>query len=288
MSEFIIQIEKLLSAFADAEYRYLLLEPLISYGLLTGVILLVAGFFAKAPRLQVAALIVIGSAAMLYFPYKDARIAAKPRLEQVYKVESPARASEFAQTTNEWIATSWQFKLLILCAIATFMIGVQRNRIGFGLSVATILLGLLAAKNSMWFNYQDALAYHPNLKRHDAPIDRKSADSVPPPSRDSKRETGRSPATRTPATPVAQPVAPAAQIQAPRTTTTASKPAPAPAPKPAAYPTPYPDPRTAAPAKPSTTTAPPPSSVPGPANSTRPPLLPLGKKARRVEPLPRF
>jgi hypothetical protein len=267
MSEFIIQIEKLLGAFADPEYRYLLLEPLISYGLLTGVILLIAGFFAKAPRLQVAALVVIGAAAMLHFPYKDARIAAKPRLEQVYKVEAPARASEFARTTNEWIANSWQFKLLILGAFGTLLIGVQRNRIGFGLSLATIALGLLAAKNAMWLNYQDALAYHPNLKRHDAPIDRKTADSVPPPARDARREPSRAPASRTPATPVAQPVAPAARV-------------PAPAPKPATFPSPYPDPRSVAP--------PAGQPVPAPATSQSSPQMPFGKKARHVEPLPRF
>jgi hypothetical protein len=262
MSEFIIQIEKLLGAFADPEYRYLLLEPLISYGLLTGVILLVAGFFAKAPRLQVAALVVIGAAAMMHFPYKDARIAAKPRLEQVYKVEAPARASEFARTTNEWVANSWQFKLLILGAFGTLLIGVQRNRIGFGLSIATIVLGLVAVKNAMWLNYQDALAYHPNLKRHDAPIDRKTADSVPPPAREPKRES-----SRTPATPVAQPVAPAARVTPP-------------AAKPAAFPSPYPDPRSAAP--------PASQPVPAPAGSPAPQAPSFGKRARHVEPLPRF
>lgn len=254
MSEFIIQIEKLLGAFADPEYRYLLLEPLISYGLLTGVILLVAGFFAKAPRLQSAALVVIGAAAMMHFPYKDARLAAKPRLEQVYKVEAPARASEFARTTNEWIANSWQFKLLVLSAFGTLLVGVQRNRIGFALSLATIALGLFAAKNSMWLNYQDALAYHPNLKRHDAPIDRKTAGTLPPPDRGSKGESPRPPAARNPATPVAQPITTAGQVATP------------------VFPTTYPDPRVTPPA------------IPGEVRAQ--PIL--VKKPRQVEPLPRF
>jgi hypothetical protein len=253
MSEFIIQIEKLLGAFADPEYRYLLLEPLISFGLLTGVILLIAGFFAKAPRLQSAALVVIGAAALLQFPYKDARLAAKPRLEQVYKVEAPARVSEFARTTNEWIANSWQFKLLVLSAFGTLLIGVQRNRIGFALSVATIALGLLAAKNSMWLNYQDALAYHPNLKRHEAPIDRKTAGTVPPPDRGSKSDSPRPPAVRHPGTPVAQPIAPSGRVETP------------------SFPSPYPDPR---------------GTVPAPPETRAVPLL--GKKPRQVEPLPRF
>ncbi len=207
MSEFIIQIEKLVGAFADPEYRYLALEPLIAYGLLAGVGLLVAGFVAKAPRLQVAALVVVGSAALVHFPYKDARLAAKPRLEQVYKHEASSRAADFDRNTKAWIAASWQFRLLVLCAFATLLIGVQRNRIGFALAIATILLGLFSAKSAMWLNYQDALAYHPNLKRHEAPIDRRTADIVPPPA----REPVRAPATRAPAPLVAQPVSPAAR-----------------------------------------------------------------------------
>ncbi len=224
MSEFIIQIEKLLGAYADPEYRYLALEPLISYGLLAGVAMLVTGYFIKAPRLQVAALVVVGSAALIHFPYKDARLAAKPRLEQVYKREASTRATDFNRNTNAWVAASWQFRLLVLCAFATLMIGIQRNRIGFGLSIATVLLGLLAAKNAMWLNYQDALAYHPNLKRHEAPIDRKTADTVPPPA----REPVRTPASRTPATIVAQPIAPAASAPAPTAQPEGRIPAPQP------------------------------------------------------------
>jgi len=270
MSEFIIQIERLLGAFADPEYRYLLLEPLVSYGLLTGVILLLAGFFAKAPRLQVAAVVVVAAAAMLYFPYKEARLAAKPRLEQVYKLDAPARVSEFAKNTAEWTAASWRFKLLILCAFATFMVGIQRNRIGFGLALATIALGLLAAKNAMWLNYQDALAYHPNLKRHEAPIDRKPGDSVP------------RPASRAPAAPVAQPVAPAARVPAPPVATPAKPASPASPASAAPPPSPYPDPRTVAPV------SAPAAPIPATAAPDRAPQPPFGKKARRVEPLPRF
>ncbi len=171
MSEFIIQIEKLLSAIGDAEYRYLLLEPLMFYGLFIGVIMLGVGFFLKAHRLQTAALVVIGAAALTHFPYKEARITAQPRMEQVYKLTTPSRVKGFAENTSSWVATSWQFKLLVLCTVATLMIGVHRNKLGFGLAIATMLLGLSAAKNAMWLNYQDAIAYHPNLKVHEAPID---------------------------------------------------------------------------------------------------------------------
>ncbi len=208
MSEFIIQIEKLLTAIGDPEYRYLLIEPLIFYGILTGVIMLGVGFFMKAQQLQTAALIVVGVAALAHFPYKDARIAAQPRMEQVYKISSPARVKGFAENTSDWIATSWQFRLLVLSAGATLMIGINRNRIGFGLALATFLLALLAAKNAMWLNYQDGIAYHPNLKIHETPIDERSVIAPPPPV--DRREQERRPAAT-----IAQPISPASRIQVP-------------------------------------------------------------------------
>lgn len=251
MSEFFLQTERLLSAIADPEYRYLLLEPLLFYGLLTGAVMLVFGLCLKAPRLQVAAVAVLGVASLSYFPYRDARLTAQPRMEQVYKSSAPARARGFAENTAAWVATSWQFRLLVVAAFATLLIGIQRNRIGFGLGIATMLLGFFAAKNAMWLNYQDALAYHPNLTRHDAPIDRKSGGVQPP----------REPAARTPAIPVAEPVSPAAQA-----------PVPAPA-RPGTNP-PSPDPVSTTP--------------PSAEGRIGPPRIPFSKKTREVHPLPRF
>lgn len=103
MSEFFLQIESLLKAIGDPEYRFLVMEPLITYGLLTGVIMISIGFFIRAPRLQVAALIVIGTAALLYFPYTDARVQSEPRLEQIYEHAVPSRAKGFSETTQAWV-----------------------------------------------------------------------------------------------------------------------------------------------------------------------------------------
>ncbi|MDF1860654.1 MAG: hypothetical protein P1U87_10590 [Verrucomicrobiales bacterium] len=184
MSEFIIQIEKLITAYSDPEYRYLLLEPLIFFGIMIGVGMLITGFFMKAPKLQMAALVTVGITALTHIPYKEARIAAQPRMEQVYKISSPSRVKGFNETTKGWIAASWKFRLLILVTLVAILVGVNRNRLGVGLGIATALIGLFAAKDAMWFHYQDALAYHPNLKQHVAPIDTKT--HAPPPSR--KRE----------------------------------------------------------------------------------------------------
>lgn len=209
MSDFILQIEQLIRAFGDPEYRYLLLEPLIFYGIFIGVAMMITGHFTKAPKLQTAALVVIGIAALTHVPYKDARLAAQPRMEKVYKIKSPARVKGFNENTQQWIANSWKFKLLVLAALATVMVGVNRNRLGFGMAVVTCLLGLVAAKNAMWLNYQDAIAYHPNLTVHDAPIDKKTtiASTNPPPAAPNRS------ATRAPLPAATQPVAPASTVQ---------------------------------------------------------------------------
>lgn len=257
MSEFFLQTESLLSAAADPEYRYLLLEPLIFYGLLTGAALLVVGHFIKAPRMQISALVVVGIAAILFFPYKDARLAAQPRIEQVYKSSAPARAKGFAENTAAWVASSWRFRLLVLATGATILVGMQRNRIGFGLGVATCLLALVAAKNAMWLNYQDALAYHPNLTRHDAPVNRRPAGPPPP---------VQEPAERRPADSIPQPIEPASRARS------------------SDYP-PYPDPTLGGPqADAANGSGTPRADPPG----RQGPSLPFTKRERAVQPLPRY
>ncbi len=234
MSDFIIQIEKLIYAVGDPEYRYLLLEPLILYGIISGVILMIVSLAIKAHKLQIAALVTLGIAAIAHSPYLEARQAAQPRIEQVYKISSPARVKGFKENSQAWVEKAWQFKLLVLIAVLTFLIGVNRNKFGFWLAVSSVVLGLIAAKNTLWLNYQDAIAYHPNLQTHEAPVDKK-VSSVPPPAvKKSSSVAAAKPAprpkpevksiqprpivkaaptqeaTRTPTPPAVQPLAPAA------------------------------------------------------------------------------
>ncbi len=232
MSDFIIQIEKLINAIGDPEYRYLLLEPLILYGIISGVILMIVSLAMKAHKLQIAALVTLGVAAIAHSPYLEARQAAQPRIEQVYKISSPARVKGFKENSQSWVEKAWQFKLLVLIAVLTFLIGVNRNKFGFWLAVSSVVLGLIAAKNTLWLNYQDAIAYHPNLQTHEAPVDKKVVSAPPPKVKKATTVTTSAPepkpeiksiqprpvtgtvpqqqATRIPAPPAVQPLAPAA------------------------------------------------------------------------------
>ncbi len=240
MSDFIIQIEKLIHAIGDPEYRFLLLEPLILYGIISGVILMIVSLVTKAHKLQIAALVTLGIAAIAHSPYLEARQAAQPRIEQVYKISSPARVKGFKENTQSWVEKAWQFKLLVLIAVLTFLIGVNRNKFGFWLAVSSVVLGLIAAKNTLWLNYQDAIAYHPNLQTHEAPVDKKVSTAPPPKVKKSASVAASSPtpqpepkpeikriqprpvvkaapqheATRTPTPPAVQPLAPASLTRA--------------------------------------------------------------------------
>ena len=178
MSEFMLQIEKLFQAISDPEYRFILMEPLIFYGIIFGLIIFIASFFMRVVKFQTVALILIILAAMAHIPYTAARQQAEPRMEQVYKISSPSRVKMFKANSVEWKQGAWVFLALAAVAAATVLVGSQRNRLGLLLTVATVIFGLLAIKNSLWLHYQDSLAYHPNLKSHDSPLDKKKKTST--------------------------------------------------------------------------------------------------------------
>ena len=174
------QIEKLMNALGDPEYRFLLLEPLILFGIVFGLVTFVISFFLRAAKLQTAALVVIGLSAMLHIPYLTARNAAQPRMEQVYKIKSPSRVREFNANSVSWQKNGWKFFTLALVAAAAVLVGVQRNRLGITLAIVTVLLSLIGAKNALWLHYRDSVVSHPNLQFHQAPIDFREQYSPPP------------------------------------------------------------------------------------------------------------
>ncbi|NNE93467.1 MAG: hypothetical protein HKN23_17615 [Verrucomicrobiales bacterium] len=173
MKETFEQLEKLSGALQDVEYQFLILEPILLYGIVFGIIGFIASYFMKADKLQIAALVVIAASSFVFLPYISARSKAQPRIEKVYKIESPSRVKHFADNTWSWKENKWMYYAVAGLAIATILVGARRNRLGLTLSIATVLFGLIAAKNSAWMHYRDALAYHPNLKTNEAPVTEK-------------------------------------------------------------------------------------------------------------------
>ena len=66
MKETIEQLERLGGAIRDAEYQFLVLEPILFYGIAIGLVGFVASYFMKADKLQIAALMVVAVSAGVF------------------------------------------------------------------------------------------------------------------------------------------------------------------------------------------------------------------------------
>ena len=164
------KLNYLIDAAKDPEYRFLLIEPILSYGIAFGILLFAVAFFIKHGRLQVTGLVITAVSAFCFMPYMSARRSALPRIEQIYRLDGSERGKLFMENTILWSASTWLYTAVVIIAVATFVVGSRRNQLGYGLSVAVTILGLLAIQNSLWLHYQDASAVHPNLRSHQAPI----------------------------------------------------------------------------------------------------------------------
>ena len=170
MKDFFDQLDQLSGALNDPEYLFLALEPLQFYGIGFAVAVLITAWFLKSEKLQVTALVMIIAAALSTLPYMNARKSAQNRLEHVYQVESPARVRVFAANTVLREEHQKFFFLLASLAGAAILVGPRRNRLGFSLTIASAVVGLYATHLSLWMHYQDSLAFHPNLKKNEAPV----------------------------------------------------------------------------------------------------------------------
>jgi hypothetical protein len=110
-------------------------------------------------------------------PYMAARRESLPRIEQIYRFNASGRGKIFSENTVTWSTSTWLYAAVVIIATATVIVGPRRNQLGYGLTVATLFLGLMAIQNSLWMHYQDASAVHPNLKAHRAPIEEVTRNS---------------------------------------------------------------------------------------------------------------
>lgn len=200
MSEFFAQLEKLLQALADPEYQFLVLEPLLFWLVAAGSVCFGYAYFSKKERLQIVGLSFILAGALVFLPYLGARKASAQRIEQVFKLESPSRSKNFAENTRQREEQRWVYLMLAGVAAGAILVGPTRNRLGFALGVASMVLGIYTMERSLWMNYQDALAFHPNLKSNHAPVASKPKPPAVP-------EVKPAPASKPSPMPVAKPVA---------------------------------------------------------------------------------
>tara|TARA_R110002096_G_scaffold200639_9_gene384697 strand:+ start:10381 stop:10914 length:534 start_codon:yes stop_codon:yes gene_type:complete len=161
------QSEQLLREFFTAlgspEYGYLMLEPMFIYGIGLGLIIFLFALIVKEPKSQMLGLILIAGCAMMIGPYLNRRGAAEARIVQVYQIDQPDRAEGFIAKTKNRRNAKWLYYLTAAVAIGALLVG-GKNKVGTGLTIATILLAVGTIFFSSVFHYNEAKLYHPNLR----------------------------------------------------------------------------------------------------------------------------
>ena len=153
-------IKLLFDKFGDAEYRQLLLEPVLIYGVLLGVMAFLFSFLFKERKMQLAALIVIIVSALTVVPYLKARSSADKRAEKLFSAQ--AELIEAQRETRK--DTQWAYFAVAGLAGVTLLMGAHKGKPGMFVGIATIGAGVCLVIFSMSMHLKDAQIYHPNLR----------------------------------------------------------------------------------------------------------------------------
>jgi len=170
MSNLFQSFYKLRDPFLDSEYLYLLLEPLFIYGIGLGIIALIIAYSFNNTPFQILALALIALSSLMIFPYLSMRDNAQDRIEQVYHVESPTRAADFKDNTDNRKAKLWLYLVVAITATFAAIIRPRRNRLGLLFAILCTAFGTATIQYSLWMHYQEALFSQPHLKKNDSPV----------------------------------------------------------------------------------------------------------------------
>lgn len=141
----------------DAEYAYLLLEPLPLFGLLFGLIFL---FLSRSRRL---ALIVIAVSCASVTPYMKLRDTATPR---VLVMQEGQMASRMLAQNKLRKDTQWVYVALTWAAVGAIFLGGRFGKWSNGLIIVASVAALLV---SAWLHMKEAEIYHPNIIKQGPP-----------------------------------------------------------------------------------------------------------------------
>jgi len=159
-------IQILLNKLGDAEYRQLLLEPVLIYGVLIGVVAFLFAFLFKERKMQLGALLVIIVSALMIVPYLKARSAADKRAEKLFA----SQAEQIAELRETRKDTQWAYFMVAGLAGVTLLMGAHKGKPGLLVGIATVGAGACLVVFSMSMHLKDAQIYHPNLRSSSAEV----------------------------------------------------------------------------------------------------------------------
>lgn len=153
--------EVLLSRLKDAEYFYLLLEPVALFGLLFGLIFFAVGLYLAEDKCRIAALIVIVVSCWSVYPMMKERAKAQPRVILDTSI-THVSAETFKRQTQLRQDTKWIYYCLGGFALLVLIAG---GKLGNWSNIVLLVAGILGVVFSVWLHMKEAEVYHPNIKK---------------------------------------------------------------------------------------------------------------------------
>jgi hypothetical protein len=154
-------LEILFSRLKDAEYFYLLLEPLALFGLFFGLIFFAVGFYLSQEKCRIAALIVIILSCWSVYPMMKERAQAQQRVILDTSI-THVSADTFKRQTALREDTKWIYYGVGAFALLALVAG---GKLGSWSNIVLIVGGCLALVFSVWLHMKEAEVYHPNIKK---------------------------------------------------------------------------------------------------------------------------
>ncbi len=153
-------IDLLFKKIGDPEYRHLLLEPLLIYGVLIGAAAFVLAFLFKERKMQLAALLIIIVSALMVVPYLSARSSADKRAEKLFT----AKAEQIAAQRETRKDSQWAYFAVAALAGVTLLMGAHKGKAGLVVGVATVGAAGCLVLFGMAMHLKDSQIHHPNLR----------------------------------------------------------------------------------------------------------------------------
>ena len=173
-------LTQLFDKIGDPEYRHLLLEPVLIYGVLLGVLAFAFAFLFKERKMQLAALLVVIVSALMIVPYLNSRSKADQRAEKLFA----AQAEEIAALRETRKDTQWAYFAVAGLAGVTLLMGAHKGKPGLVVGIVTVGAGICLVLFSMSMHLKDSQIYHPNLRAGPSEVAEKQES---PPAHDDRR-----------------------------------------------------------------------------------------------------
>ena len=158
------ELTLLWSGIKDPEYLHLLLEPVPLFGLLFGMIFLLAGILMELPKIRILALIVVVVSTSSVYWYMKMRAATEPR---VAATTSPTFFPFVKKQTALRQSTVWVYYTTAGVGLAALLFGAGSR--GSIFSYFALAVFAAALVHSVWLHRKESEIYHPNIQHYVSP-----------------------------------------------------------------------------------------------------------------------